>query len=527
MSGMKDSLSNITPNIARRSLVFRLSALFFVLAFLLAGSQYLLFRYLWVHANDDAVQRVHWDLAKELSSELQPLLKSKSQIEELYEAIARFERLHPAKRIFILDKNGDPKEYTESFNPHGDARKFRSRDLESRVSVELLEDMLTPTINRKLPIYGPAIFRASEVSPFSVSRISRFGEPGYLYVILNNNPKQVVIQGIETYYLTGAGLFTSVLLFSLVSVIGAFLTRNLVKRFRKFTQGVAAIADGDLEIRVPVSGNDEITDLGAQINSMADEIASNVDRLKKNDVWRREMTAAISHDLKGPIASLGAHLEQMPKLLEQGQKDELAERFSILEKATSTLKGYVTDILDLAQLEAGEVTPSIISFYIQELLSEEIFPMFKSVAEKAKVELELSCDEKSPVIFGDPDLLARVLMNLVSNALQYTQPGGKVILGCKAQEKGVSVYVEDSGPGMSDEQLLELQKPFARGDRARSSSTPGAGLGLAIAKSIVECHGQKLEFASTPGVGSRFGFQIGYDRPPKTSLNSLTQSSIS
>ena len=211
-------------------------------------------------------------------------------------------------------------------------------------------------------------------------------------------------------------------------------------------------------------------------------------------------------------------------MLKKGLEDELIERFQILNKATSTLKGYVSDILDLAQLEAGEITPSIITFYIQELLSEEIFPMFKSVAQKAGVEFELDCDEESPVIFGDPDLLTRALMNLVSNALQYTPSGGKVVLGCRAFDEGVSVYVEDSGPGMDAEQLQELQKPFARGDRARSSTTPGAGLGLAIAKSIVEAHGQELELASTPGVGSRFGFQVGFDQPKKSSLGSLTQS---
>ena len=309
---MNDSINKDVSNAARRSLVFRLSVLFFLLAFLLAGSQYLLFRYLWVHANDEVVQRVHWGLANEMSRELQPLLKSKSQVEELYEAIARFERLHAAKQVFVLDEHGVPKEYTPNYNIDNELRLFRSHLLKTGVPVEMLEDALTPKINRKLPIYGPGIFRSYRVSPFSVSRIRRYGEPGYLYVVLNNNHQQVVIQGVEMFYVTGAGLFTSILLFLLVGVIGVFLTRNLVRRFRSFTQGVAAIAAGDLDIRVPVSGNDEITDLGEQINSMADEIERSVDTLKKNDVWRREMTAAISHDLKGPIASLGAHIEQMP-----------------------------------------------------------------------------------------------------------------------------------------------------------------------------------------------------------------------
>ena len=479
----------------------QMGLLFFVLAFMLVASQYLVFRYLWRSADQEAIQRLHWSVASDLAPRLQELmLESRQDSSELRMMFAQLQRLYPHYEVYILDREGFVVE--SAFNtPAGERHPLFAKAVDTKI----LDQSLKSSVNRRFPIYTESFDGSGRQLLFSVARIRHFGAPAYLYVVVESENQRTLGRAVETRYLVRAGILVSAFLFCLVLLLGIFLSRGVVRRFRRFISAVDQIGQGVVGTRVETTGNDEIALLGERINSMAQEIERNVEALKQTDIWRREMTAALSHDLKGPLASLTAHIEQTYRLLGAEPK-AIEAKLEVLQRNTNTLQRYVDDILELSRLEAGEIKPEIVPFLVSEILEEELIPRFSAIAEERKVLLELSLDRRIEIVYADPALISRAISNLVSNAIQYTQEGGRVLLSCALEKERVLIEVEDNGPGFGKDSVENLLKPFARGDAARSKKNPGSGLGLAIVKSIVQAHGQELTIDTAAGKGTKIGF---------------------
>jgi signal transduction histidine kinase len=171
------------------------------------------------------------------------------------------------------------------------------------------------------------------------------------------------------------------------------------------------------------------------------------------------------------------------------------------------LNALINDLFELAQLEAGGPLLQFESHSLRDLISDTL-EAFRPVAEKRRVALEGEVGEDLDPVWMNSAKIGRVLSNLINNALQYTPEGGKVHVQALRNGEGVEVVVKDSGPGFAEKDISRIFEKFYRGEQARSRATGGAGLGLAIARGIVEAHGGKMWAENGDDSGAVVGFSL-------------------
>jgi signal transduction histidine kinase len=272
-------------------------------------------------------------------------------------------------------------------------------------------------------------------------------------------------------------------------IVGGLLFLSITTPLRRLTAASQAIAAGDLSARAPVRGQDEVAQLAASFNQMAESLAQAEDA-------RQNQTADIAHELRTPLTVLQGTLEAMLDGVYPTDRENLRAALT----QTRTLARLVDDLRLLALADAGQLHLQKTSLDLGGFL-QRVVEAHRPQAQEQKIALALDAPSVLPSILADPDRLAQVMGNLLSNALRYTPEGGQIIVRAMDREAKVLVAVADDGPGVRAEDLPHLFDRFWRGDPARRQVTGGSGLGLAIARHIVEAHGGRLWAEPTAGGG--------------------------
>lgn len=227
---------------------------------------------------------------------------------------------------------------------------------------------------------------------------------------------------------------------------------------------------------------------------------------KKLEQMRTEFVANVSHELRTPLTSLKGFLET---LLEGAADDpETCRRFlKIMQEETERLTRLIDDLLHLSKIEERRVVHRWQPVDVGALINR-VVSLFQPQAAEKGVTLAAAVPAGLPFTYGDPDLLAQVLINLVDNAVKYTPSGGRITVRAREEKGELRVEVEDTGIGIPPESLPRVFERFYRVDKARSRELGGVGIGLAIVKHIVRAHGGKIGVESTPGRGSLFYFTL-------------------
>jgi signal transduction histidine kinase len=278
----------------------------------------------------------------------------------------------------------------------------------------------------------------------------------------------------------------------LALALGVLLARVITRPVRDLTAAAERIAAGDLEQKAPVRSRDELGRLTVQFNQMSANLAHAT-------ALRRQMTADIAHDLRTPLTVIAGYLEA----LRDRVLPPTPERFATLYDETQLLLRLVEELHTLSLADAGEL-PLHRQPAAPRALLERAVETYRHTAERQGVELIVRADPNLSNICVDSELLARVLGNLVSNALRHTPPGGRITLAAEPAPSGARLMVSDTGDGIAPEHLASIFERFYRADAARSQAAGGSGLGLAIVKSLVEAHGGAVDVASAPGQGATF-----------------------
>jgi signal transduction histidine kinase len=280
-------------------------------------------------------------------------------------------------------------------------------------------------------------------------------------------------------------------------LLGFLLARTLTTPLRELTTAIRAMAGGKLNQAVPVRSQDELGELATTFNQMSADLA-------RSNELRRQMTADIAHDLRTPLSVLLGYLES----LRDGVLKPTPERLDVLYGEAQHLTRLVEDLRTLSLADAHELSINCRSVPPRALL-DRLAADYQHQAGQCGVSLCVEADEKLPVINVDEERMMQVLGNLVSNALRYTPRGGWITLGARASDHQVTLMVRDNGAGMTPEVLPHVFERFYRGDESRTQSSGESGLGLAIAKSIVELHGGQISAESAgPGTGSTFAIVL-------------------
>ena len=266
------------------------------------------------------------------------------------------------------------------------------------------------------------------------------------------------------------------------------------------------LAGGDLSARVPVNGTDEVADLAASFNRMAEQLQAAAEKQKEIERLRSDLIAWVGHDLQTPLASMRAVLEA----LADGVVDDpqTTQRYlKIAQRDIRSLSILIDDLFQMAQIDAGGLKLALASDSLGDLISDTL-ESFSELAQRQSVHLAGTVEPGLDPLRMDAARIGRVLNNLVGNALRHTPPAGRVEVSARRAAGLVEVSVFDSGEGIRAEDLPHIFEQFYRGEKSRSRSTGGAGLGLAIARGIILAHGGQINVQSQPGQGTRFIFTI-------------------
>jgi two-component system sensor histidine kinase BaeS len=286
-------------------------------------------------------------------------------------------------------------------------------------------------------------------------------------------------------------------LVALLTVAGTvLLSRRVLRPIAALTTASQRLGQGDLSLRVPVRGRDELAKLAGSFNRMADS-------LQRGEERQRRLVVDVAHELRTPLANIRGYVEA----LKDGVVPPTAEVFESLHEEAVLQQRIVDDLQELALAEAGALAYHRHPTDLTELL-EICRIAHQAAADAVDVTLRVAAD-RPVTIDADPDRLRQVIGNLVSNALRATPPGGTVTLAATGVAEGrVTVEVRDTGVGIPADDLPHIFDRFWRADSARSRDTGGSGLGLAIARQIVRDHGGDITASSRPGQGTTVGIAL-------------------
>jgi signal transduction histidine kinase len=288
--------------------------------------------------------------------------------------------------------------------------------------------------------------------------------------------------------------------------LGYFFTAALTDRIRSLERAAQVIARGELGARVSIGGRDEMAQLAQTFNAMAVQLEAADRKQRDLDRLRADLIAWTGHDLRTPLTSIRAILEALADgLVEDPQTVQRYLRTA--QTDVRALSRLIDDLFEMAQMDAGGLRLERGENAIADLVSDTL-ESFSELAARQGVTLAGQVDPGTDPVRLDAARIGRVLTNLVGNALRHTPRGGRVEIYARRAEDCLRVEVADSGEGIRPEDLPYVFERFYRGEKSRSRETGGAGLGLAIARGIVEAHGGEISIESQFGEGTRVIFQI-------------------
>ena len=324
----------------------------------------------------------------------------------------------------------------------------------------------------------------------------------------------MVLAGAQAMFISGHDLaiLLTMLLFAALLAVGFSLygAVPLARRIKRVREGTARLANGDLDTELSVEGHDEISGLSVDFNRMATALKEASAREREMEEARRDLIAAISHDLRTPLASARALIEAVADGVAADAETE-ARYLSSARSELTNLGRLVDDLFELAQIDAGALRMELEEASLHDLISDTL-SSFHPQAERQGVRLVGEVAGGVDPVLMNPPKLQRVLYNLLSNALRYTPADGTVALRAEPDGKVVRVEVVDTGEGITPADLPRIFERSYKGEKSRTrhreNDAPGAGLGLAIARGLIEAHGGEIQVESHLGHGSRFRFTL-------------------
>ncbi len=314
-------------------------------------------------------------------------------------------------------------------------------------------------------------------------------------------------------------VFRAALWASGVAMIAAFfMASSITDPLRKMAQAARSISKGNFSEKVEVKSKDELGDLAEAMNSMSGEISKLIDSLTEEKEKlqslmdeRTNMMSDISHDLRTPVTSIRGFVEALRDGIIKDEAEK-AHTLNIIHEESERLSRLVDDLFYLARLEAGEIPVEMKDVDMAAVVRSTVETILPLAREK-DLDVSLSVDEAAETrgqfkVTGSSDRLTRAVLNILDNAVKYSPHGGQVRVGLKTDGQKAVVSVSDQGPGIPQEDLPHVFERFYRADKARSRTKSGAGLGLSIARFIVEQHKGSMSVESTVGQGSTFSIAI-------------------
>ncbi len=280
------------------------------------------------------------------------------------------------------------------------------------------------------------------------------------------------------------------------------VSRRITSPIRAVVAGTRRVAQGRYDQRIQVNGPEELAELAKGFNQMAEALAAAESR-------RLALIGDVAHELKTPLTTIEGYMEG----LLDGVTEPSSQTYALVAREASRLRRLVEDLEELSRAEGGRLSleprPVPLAGAVKAATAR-----LESQYQAKEVSLAVNLPRDLPRVWADEDRIAQVLTNLLGNALQYTPAGGRVSVTATHAGGHVEVAVSDTGEGIAAEHLPHLFERFYRVDKSRARASGGSGVGLTIARSLVEAHGGRIWAESAgPGQGSTFRFTLPTARP--------------
>ena len=280
-----------------------------------------------------------------------------------------------------------------------------------------------------------------------------------------------------------------------VYLVGIAFAKSLVRPIRELGAAARKIAGGDFKTRISREADDELGELCETVNSMADELET-AERLKNDFI------SSVSHELRTPLTAIQGWAETLGNIGHEGSispdEQQLMEKgMRVILDETQRLSGMVEELLDFSRMESGRLNMQKEKMDILAELEEAVL-IYEEKAKKENILVRYTGPGMLPVIFGDRARLRQVFINVIDNAIKYSDAGGEIRISAAVRGDSILIQVSDDGIGIAPEDLPRVKMRFYKGNYSRR----GSGIGLAVADEIISQHGGSLTLTSTVGVGT-------------------------
>jgi signal transduction histidine kinase len=319
---------------------------------------------------------------------------------------------------------------------------------------------------------------------------------GTLYVTPHESSTLTIYlsSAINRFLILG-GLFAVVM----AVIVTYFLSKRILSPVRVLTTTVKRLGKGEFDQRVNIKDQGEIGELAHNFNSMADN-------LQHTEKLRRDMVADVAHELRTPLSNVSGYLEAIRDKIIEPEPSVIAS----LSEEVDLLTRLVNDLQELALADAGELKLERQLENLTQLIEQSLRAIQAKVLEKG-LHISMEIPPELPLVNIDYHRISQVLRNLLSNAIIHTPNGGSITVSAKQEGGEISVSVTDTGEGIPANEIPNMFERFFRVDKSRTRTGGGSGLGLTIAKRLIEAHNGTISVQSESGKGSSFTFTIPAD----------------
>lgn len=287
-----------------------------------------------------------------------------------------------------------------------------------------------------------------------------------------------------------------------------FISERLISPIRAMSRAAKSFAKGQFDVRVPVKGNDEVAELATAFNNMAASLAS-------NEEMRRMFLANVSHDLRTPMTTISGFIDGIIDGAIPPEKHEYY--LSIIASEVRRLSRLVSTLLDITKIQAGERKFTMVPFDICEMCRQVLISSEQRIEAK-HLDVSFICDSDNMFALGDVDAIHQIIYNLLDNAIKFSYDGGKYEISITERNEKIVTSVYNEGVGISEEDLPYVFDRFYKSDKSRGLDKTGVGLGLYIARTIIEAHNETIKVESEHGKWCRFTFTLPVSSPPAKSV---------
>ena len=481
-----------------RGLFWKISLVFFILLAIVG------FSYIYISIDysnkylDEVNQRLNHDTAKNIVENSTNFYNGKVLKPELEEMFHHVKAINPSLEVYLVDPKG---KIIAWYPPK---RNISLKNINLKPVLQFINDKKYQLIKGDDPL-NPKVQKVFSASELKMNNMLY----AYIYVVLTGEKYKAASDTLFNSYLFNISARTMLITLLATFLIGILIIRVITNNYSKILIVMQKFRQGDLNARVQLHNAGDEKQLGDMFNEMADILTANIDKLKQVEILRRELIANVSHDLRTPIAIIKGYVETLQmkeKTLDENQRKQY---LNTVAESTDKLEKLVNELFELSKLEANQVHAKKEPFTISELVSD-ISNKYQLIAQNKNISINTELSKELPPVFADISLIERVIQNLLDNAMKFTPEGGKIIIKTiKSKDNNAEIIVSDNGIGIPENDRQEI---FARYYKANNFTDlkNSTGLGLAIAKKILDLHNSTLDLISQENSGSAFIFKLNF-----------------